>query len=72
MMKQIRFPLNGDFIELYKLLKFIQLAESGGDAKMMVEEGLVKLNGELEYRKRAKVKPGDVVEAEGYQIVVEP
>jgi ribosome-associated protein len=71
-MKQIRFPLNGDFIELYKLLKFIQLAESGGEAKMMVEEGLVKLNGETEYRKRAKVKPGDVVEAEGYQIVVEP
>ncbi|MBW6478065.1 MAG: RNA-binding S4 domain-containing protein [Bacteroidales bacterium] len=71
-MKQIRFPLNGDFIELYKLLKFIQLAESGGEAKIMVEEGLVKLNGETEYRKRAKVKPGDVVEAEGYQIIVEP
>ena len=71
-MKQIRFPLNGDFIELYKLLKFIQLAESGGEAKMLVDEGLVKLNGETEYRKRAKVKPGDVVEAEGYQISVEP
>ncbi|TVQ92681.1 MAG: RNA-binding S4 domain-containing protein [Bacteroidetes bacterium] len=71
-MKQIRFPLNGDFIELYKLLKFIQLADSGGNAKMMVEEGLVKLNGETEYRKRAKVKPGDVVEAEGYRITVEP
>ncbi len=71
-MKQIRFPLNGDFIELYKLLKFIQLAESGGAAKMMVEDGIVKLNGETEYRKRAKVKPGDIVEAEGYQIVVEP
>jgi ribosome-associated protein len=71
-MKQIRFPLNGDFIELYKLLKFIQLAESGGEAKIMVEEGLVKLNGEIEYRKRAKVKPGDIVETEGYQIVVEP
>jgi len=71
-MKQIRFPLNGDFIELYKLLKFIQLAQSGGEAKMMVEEGLVKLNGETELRKRAKVKPGDLVEARGYQITVEP
>ena len=71
-MKQIRFPLNGDFIELYKLLKFIQIAESGGNAKMMVDEGRVKLNGETEYRKRAKVKPGDVVEAEGYRITVEP
>ncbi len=71
-MHQIRFPLNGDFIELYKLLKFLQLAESGGAAKLMVDEGLIKLNGETEYRKRAKVKPGDVVEAEGYRIVVEP
>ena len=71
-MKQIRFPLNGDFIELYKLLKFIQLAQSGGEAKMMVEEGLVKLNGKIELRKRAKVKPGDLVEARGYQITVEP
>ena len=71
-MKQIRFPLNGDFIELYKLLKFIQLVQSGGEAKMMVEEGLVKLNGETELRKRAKVKPGDLVEARGYQITVEP
>ncbi|MFN2397006.1 MAG: RNA-binding S4 domain-containing protein [Bacteroidales bacterium] len=40
-------------------------------AKLMVDEGLVKLNGETEYRKRAKVKPGDVVEAEGYQVLVE-
>lgn len=71
-MKHIRFPLNGDFIELYKLLKFIQLAESGGIAKLMIDEGLVKLNGETEYRKRAKVKPGDVVELEGHHVLVEP
>lgn len=71
-MQQIRFPLNGDFIELYKLLKITQIAESGGVAKLMVEEGMVKLNGEPESRKRAKVKPGDVVETQNYQIMVEP
>jgi ribosome-associated protein len=71
-MQKIRFPLNGDFIELYKLLKITQLAGSGGEAKMMVEEGMVKLNGEVEYRKRAKVKPGDTVEVEDYQVIVEP
>ncbi len=71
-MQQIRFPLNGDFIELYKLLKITQIAESGGVAKLMVEEGMVKLNGAPESRKRAKVKPGDVVEAQNYQIMVEP
>lgn len=71
-MQQIRFPLNGDFIELYKLLKITQLADSGGMAKAMVTEGLVKLNAIVESRKRAKVKPGDTVEVEGYQIIVEP
>jgi ribosome-associated protein len=71
-MQQIRFPLNGDFIELYKLMKITQLANSGGEAKLMVEEGMVKLNGEVEGRKRAKVKPGDVVECQGYQVIVEP
>ncbi len=71
-MQQIRFPLNGDFIELYKLLKITQVAESGGVAKLMVEEGMVKLNGEAENRKRAKVKPGDVVEVQDFQIRVEP
>jgi ribosome-associated protein len=71
-MQMIRFPLNGDFIELYKLLKITQLAGSGGEAKMMVEEGMVKLNGEIESRKRAKVKPGDTVEVENYKVIVEP
>ena len=71
-MQIIRFPLNGDFIELYKLLKILQLAESGGMAKMMIQEGMVKLNGEMETRKRAKIKPGDIVEAEDFRISVEP
>ena len=71
-MQQIRFPLNGDFIELYKLLKITQIAASGGEAKLMVDQGMVKLNGIVENRKRAKVKPGDTIEAVGYQLVVEP
>ncbi len=71
-MQQIRFPLNGDFIELYKLLKITQIAASGGEAKLMVDQGMVKLNGIVENRKRAKVKPGDTIEAAGYQLVVEP
>jgi len=71
-MQTIRFPLNGDFIELSKLLKITQLAGSGGEAKVMVEEGLVKLNGETESRKRAKIKPGDKVQVDDYIIIVEP
>jgi ribosome-associated protein len=51
-----------EFIELVKLLKLKQIAQSGGHAKMMIEEGLVKLNGEPEFRKRKKLRAGDVIE----------
>ena len=66
------FNLNGaEYIELIKLLKLLRVAESGGHAKIMVEDGEVKLNGEVEYRKRAKLRPGDVVETSGKIISIE-
>jgi ribosome-associated protein len=66
------FNLNGDeFIELIKLLKLLHIAQSGGHAKIMVEEGVVKLNGEVEFRKRAKLRPGDVVETSEKKISIE-
>ncbi len=66
------FNLNGsEYIELIKLLKLLHIAQSGGHAKIMVEEGEVKLNGELEYRKRAKLRPGDIVVTSGKEIVIE-
>ena len=66
------FNLNGvEFIELIKLLKLLHFAQSGGHAKIMVDEGEVKLNGEVEYRKRAKLRPGDVVETSGKKISIE-
>ena len=40
------------------------IADTGGDAKNMVDDGLVKLNGAVESRKRAKVRVGDFVETE--------
>ena len=66
------FNLNGaEFIELIKLLKLLHFAQSGGHAKIMVDDGEVKLNGEVEYRKRAKLRPGDVVETSGKKISIE-
>ena len=66
------FNLNGaEYIELIKLLKLLHFAQSGGHAKIMVEVGEVKLNGEVEFRKRAKLRPGDVVETSGKEIVIE-
>ena len=57
-------------IELYRLLKFEGLASSGGEAKMVIAEGLVLVNGERETRKRRKIMAGDVVEFSGEKIRV--
>ena len=60
-MIQLKFELNKDTIDLFKLLKALNLVASGGEAKMVIADGMVKLNGELETRKRKKVVVGDVV-----------
>lgn len=64
------FTLQGDFIPLIQLLKAMNWVEHGGMAQRMVEEGLVRYNGEVDYRKRLKVKRGDVVEFEGMQVKI--
>ncbi|MBP1629728.1 MAG: putative RNA-binding protein [Bacteroidetes bacterium] len=51
-----------EFIQLIQLLKVVGIAETGGAAQDMVLAGEVKVNGEVDLRKRAKIKPGDVVE----------
>ena len=50
-----------EFINMDKLLKFSGVADTGGQAFLMVEDGIVKLNGKLVTEKRKKVFPGDVV-----------
>ena len=57
----IEFKLEGDFIHLIQLLKATDLVSSGGEAQMVVSDGLVKYNGTTDYRKRLKVKKGDIV-----------
>lgn len=52
-------------VDLYKLLKFEGLAASGGEAKALIAHGQVKLNGDIETRKRKKIVAGDVVEFDG-------
>jgi len=61
---------NDDFIELIKLLKLKDIAQSGGHAKLMVEEGLVKVNGTVEFRKRNKLRAGDLIELDGIAIEI--
>jgi ribosome-associated protein len=48
-------------IELYKLLKFESMVTSGGEAKSVIAEGKVLLNGKIETRKRKKILSGDII-----------
>lgn len=49
-------------VELYKILKFEGMVSSGGEAKAVIAEGLVRVNGEVETRKRKKIVSGDTIE----------
>ncbi len=62
------FQINGPYIELIGLLKALGIAETGGHAKAIVEQGYVLRNGEVELRKRAKLVAGDLIEIDDLQI----
>jgi len=66
----IEFKLEGDFIPLIQLLKATNLVQTGGHAQIVVSDGLVKYNGVVDYRKRLKVKQGDVIEFDNKKIIV--
>lgn len=67
----INFELNGqEYIELMKLLKFEGLVESGTEAKMVIDNGEVLVNGEPELRRRCKIRTGSKVEFAGEVIEV--
>lgn len=67
----IHFSLQSDVIELHQLLKAAGLVGSGGMAKMVIAEGLVKVDEQVELRKRCKIRKGQIVEYAGEVIVVE-
>jgi ribosome-associated protein len=69
-MQDIEFIINTEYVELCNLLKLVDLADSGGRGKAMVAEGLVKVDGKLEMRKTAKIKPGQVIECEDKRILI--
>ena len=71
-MQKITFELrDGDeYIPLIALLKAVGVVESGSMAQEVVTAGLVRRNGEIELRKRAKIIAGDVIEFEDYKIEI--
>lgn len=66
----LEIQLDQQPIELCKLLKIADLVTGGGEAKVVISEGYVYLNGEVEYQKRKKVYHNDVVEFNGEVIQV--
>lgn len=63
--------INREPVELYKILKFEGLASSGGEAKTVIAEGMVLVNGEVEIRKRKKMVAGDKIEFAGQHYILE-
>jgi ribosome-associated protein len=64
----IEFELKEEYIKLFHLLKCTELCPSGGAAKFAVSQNLVKVDGQIETRKAAKIHKGQKIEFEG-QIV---
>jgi len=67
----IAFAIDGEYIELNKLLKASGLVATGGQAKMVISDGLVRVDGQVEMRLRCKIRPGQTVEVEGQRLRVE-
>ena len=61
-MQILEFDLDGDYVELKQLLKLADLVTSGGEAKMVISEGLVRVDGEVELRKACKIRAGQQVQ----------
>lgn len=63
--------IDGEFIKLDSFLKAVDAVSSGGEAKILIAEGLVQVNGETELRRGRKLRPGDTVVMEGKRYSVE-
>ena len=70
-METIKLRETDDFIKLGQALKKAGLESSGVDAKMDIQSGLVKVNGEIEERRGRKLYDGDIFEFDGKQVKVE-
>lgn len=62
--------INSEFIKLDQALKLGELVESGGHAKIVIQDGLIKVNGIVENQRGKKIKVGDIIEFEKNKIVI--
>mgnify|MGYP000723768932 FL=1 len=67
----IETKITTEFIKLDSLLKFSGLTETGGEAKEIIQQGLVSVNGEVCTMRGKKIRPGDKISVEGYEVIVQ-
>ena len=70
-MAENRIKITTEFIKLDALLKFASMVGSGGEAKALIQDGMVKVNGEVCTMRGKKIRPGDKVSLDGQEVVVE-
>lgn len=61
-MQILEFDLDGEYVELKQLLKLTDLVSSGGEAKMLIGDGQVLVDGQVELRKACKIRAGQQVQ----------
>ncbi|MEG0005773.1 MAG: RNA-binding S4 domain-containing protein [Clostridium sp.] len=62
-----KIEITTEFIKLDQLLKFAGIADNGSFAKMIITDGMIKVNGEVATQRGKKIRKGDVVEVEGVE-----
>ncbi len=66
----MQYELKHEYIELFKLLKVLDLVDSGAQAKILIDGGYVLRDGEIETRKRAKIRNGEMIKVADVSIEV--
>lgn len=67
----IEVKIDTEYIKLDQFMKYAGITNTGGEAKNLIMDGIIKVNGNIEFSRGKKLKPGDMVEFEGnkYKIV---
>lgn len=69
-MNAVEFKLRGEHVALCDLLKLAGVTDSGGQGKLMIANGEVKVDGQTELRKTAKIRTGQTIQCAGWEIRV--
>jgi ribosome-associated protein len=66
-----KFKIKDEYIQLNQLIKAMAWVANGAEANSIIDQGLVKVNGTKEFRKRNKLKPKDYVEYNTWKVIIE-